>query len=258
MSEAIKIGTKTLDKPEDFIQHYETAAWSRTIHCEPQTVDVTATIKNGEVKDLGIGWTFKGVVTDANFPSLFGGVTTFGGKRPQEIGEEASYTVTPYAHALARSLLDGKESGLELDVVPLYTPFTDYQGEGRYSTGLFVEPTEEQRERSRGVQLALGGEPIPNKSPEAAFGWATANQSLARDMEEKAHQLRGIAEYALHNYSPQHVPKPTLSEVQQVREQYFGDLSLTNEEYGRMIEEADKRDRAAEARSEVDESSHEL
>lgn len=213
MPEAIKIGTKTLTEPADFIQTYETAAWSRTIHCEAQTVDVMAVIKNGEVEDRSIGWTFKGEVIKAHFPSTFDGVQMTDGERPEEIGKPDTYSVVPYAHALAYSLLEGKELNLALDVVPLYSPFRDSQGEGRYSAGLYLDPTEDMRERSRGVELALAHDFIPHKSPEAVFGWAIAHESMGRELEEQAKRMRHSADSALSMYAPEYRVKPALESV---------------------------------------------
>lgn len=211
-----KIGTMTLAEPRDLRQSYEVAAWYKTVHCEPQTVDVLAEVKDGQVVDTGIGWSLTGTVTEAHFPSLAGGLAMTSGERPEEIGKEETVHVNPYAHALARQLLEeleDAESGLALDVEPLYVPFRGSDGRGHYTTGLFTEPTDEQRQQSRGVQAALQGQPIPHDSPTATFGWAMAKQVEAEALLSEAKRTRDIADYALRTYAPE-LAKPEISSIE--------------------------------------------
>jgi hypothetical protein len=216
MAERVKIGTKTLTKAQDLKQSYETAAWSKTVRCEPQTVDVFAEVKDGKVVDTSIGWSYTGTVTDANFPSLFGGVAVTDGKRPEEIGKEETIHLHPYAHAIALSLLGQADSlafDLKLEVTPLYVPFRSHDGQGSFSAGLYTDPTKEQREQSQGVAAALASQSIPDKSPNATFGWAMAKQAEARNLIAEAKRTQDMADYALRQYAPEFA-KPEISTLE--------------------------------------------
>lgn len=218
MPELVKIGVVKLKETSEFSKSYETAAWSKTLLCQPQTVDLMAQIEGNEVKR--ISWTYQGKVIDAYFPSLLGGVPVTDGRRPEEIGKEESVPCSPYPHSVAFRLLgeyslaaeENNEITLLDNIEPLYIPY-QYEGKGSYTASLVVNATEEQKEKSRGVAEALAKKPIPNNSQAAAFGWAMAYYKQADEKAREAVRLEHSAEHALHIYARDFVIKPEISPI---------------------------------------------
>jgi hypothetical protein len=65
-----KIGTVTLNEVRTHQNRFETACWYETVEAQPQTVDLFFT-------GSGVCAQFEGVITDAYFPSGFGGLYTY-------------------------------------------------------------------------------------------------------------------------------------------------------------------------------------
>lgn len=131
-----RIGTITLTEPDSFTKSYEVAAWSKTIACEPQTAVLWT---NGYY----VSWSFEGTVTNANFPTLFGGVQI--GTNPsdaRERGKPETYSVSTYAYAVAERIGTGDPMGktaITLDAgygVEVVGEFDAYDGTMRKHWGL--------------------------------------------------------------------------------------------------------------------------
>lgn len=112
----VQIGVYLVKEPTEFTDRsYPTASWHQTILVQPGEYPVMAAVgKDGEVADTSIYVKLPGTITDAYFPSSFGGVIYGDGNRKESIGRDASHAMTPYAHALAARLAEPGDAPYKL------------------------------------------------------------------------------------------------------------------------------------------------
>ena len=92
---------------------YETAAWWMKVLIQPGEYEATFVDVKGRPVPPRIAYyvhvAIPGVVVDAYFPALFGGVRLSDGKRPELIGTDTTYHLRFYAYEVARMLLVGEK-----------------------------------------------------------------------------------------------------------------------------------------------------
>jgi hypothetical protein len=187
-----RIGTYTLDEATTRRTTEQVAAWYTEIAFEPQTVEVFGKLReNGHVDDTSVGFTLYGVVVDAHYPALYGGVRMTSGDRPELHGKPQSLVRTPYAHAIALAMLRGKATGITLDegVEALYVGYGDptVDGEGGYTAHIVVNPTQAERDESAGIAAGLAEGCVESGvSAEWKLGWSRAKAALAREYASRA------------------------------------------------------------------------
>jgi hypothetical protein len=146
MTTANQIGVYKLNQEKVYRNGYEVAAWYTDVKVQPGEYPVFGKIKNtdlnpkmspGKIEDISISCKLPGIIVGSDFSSLLcGNVITQ--KINEEVGKEDSYYVKPYAHSIARSILEGLEVPFELsnEYHARYTPYI-YDGEMKYSAGIF-------------------------------------------------------------------------------------------------------------------------
>jgi hypothetical protein len=117
------LGRVALRSTKSFTQHYECAAWHKTVECPPQVVELRFTL-HGDGGYPSFYATFAGKVTSSNFVPLFGGVRCGSGGIDEEVGKDATHTVCFEAqHHLAGSVLNRSDFtysfDLDLDLVSI-------------------------------------------------------------------------------------------------------------------------------------------
>lgn len=108
-----RIGIITLNTQHTYrYQGYECAAWWQEVTCEPQTVELRS---NGYY----VGWAFDGIVTDAYFGSLWGGVPVGSYDKARDTNKPGRHSVSGlYGYEFAAMIAEGRvpdELTVELD-----------------------------------------------------------------------------------------------------------------------------------------------
>lgn len=114
------VGRVTISAPTSFEERFEFAAWWQTVECAPQSATLYAILagaatpydyKRSELRKGGpvdfrsalhvpayyIGYSFDGIVKDADFTSHFGGVPYGGSNAERYVGRPARHSARPYA-----------------------------------------------------------------------------------------------------------------------------------------------------------------
>lgn len=93
---------------------YECAAWYKTIKVASGKYPVYGDIlEDGKIEDTSVRYSLPGIVTSSNFSSHFCG-NRVGSKVDTEKGKEASYSSSPYAHAVAWSIIKETNEAIQL------------------------------------------------------------------------------------------------------------------------------------------------
>lgn len=112
MTTKVQIGTVTVQAGTEYTHQYECAAWHKTMRVtETVTVPIMGIVgAGGKVKDWpGPSYTVAGRVVSSDFTSLWGGMPISGAQSQidRDLGEPDTYTACGYAHAMAKSILEG-------------------------------------------------------------------------------------------------------------------------------------------------------
>lgn len=99
-----RIGEVELLSEQTFRNQFEVAAWWEDVTCQPQAVELKS---NG----YWVVWAFHGLVTNAHFPALFGGVayTKYDPERDRD--KQSKHVFQWYANGFARRRMTGKLDG---------------------------------------------------------------------------------------------------------------------------------------------------
>jgi hypothetical protein len=110
-----KIGTVTLSETRTFTQYGEVAAWSNKIQCEPQAVDLFS-------DGYCIRYSFAGVVTESDTPTLLAGLRANTGKSGlSHPMTPAIYSESPYFFQLPYMMASPKDAAITFAVSDVAT-----------------------------------------------------------------------------------------------------------------------------------------
>ncbi|BAL01864.1 hypothetical protein OBV_p-00090 (plasmid) [Oscillibacter valericigenes Sjm18-20] len=143
-----QIGWRIVDHDTEFVNNgFACAAWSETVLVKAGRYPVMADKffyherdkrYTDELADLTIKVVLPGVTVSDNFQAHFCGNPIGSYDNKKNAGSSNRYVETPYSHAVARSILDGKSS---IELLPEFEareiPFTGFDGEQRKTYGIF-------------------------------------------------------------------------------------------------------------------------
>lgn len=148
MTEQFQIGWYNLEEDTVFTETFSYAAWYKKILVKAGKYPIMARQytynerlrkMTNEIKDHGSIWiSLEGDVVADDFSSHYGGVRV-GSKIDQYVGQRETYVMTPYAHTVARSILEKGEDSPFSMIEPFkaeWVHFTSYSGEKLTTTKL--------------------------------------------------------------------------------------------------------------------------
>ena len=128
-----QIGWLIVGEGEKGTLHYETASWYKKLLLDAGKHPIYATFEESrnDAKDTSIHASVEGTVVSDAFPSSFGG-NIFSSNLNQHVGQRDTWHWTPYAHALAKGILEGDVKNVELldNFRAVVKPFV-YQGKNQ-------------------------------------------------------------------------------------------------------------------------------
>lgn len=136
----VQIGTYVLPEPRVFPMPQEVAAWHAELQGQPGEYPIYGKLllqqETPEIEDASIAFTVPGVITSSAYPSLCGGVP-YSSNENTDVGRQASVTIQPYAHSLARMFLAGESGNYRLDpkFQAVWQPYNYTTAEGKVISG---------------------------------------------------------------------------------------------------------------------------